>query len=109
MRNRLHWRAGGMAEEKREGMPDLVGGRIEELKRLEASERALANAFIAYARVAQGGARLLHLSEGHREIASLLATRIAALGGEPHVDADDAWIIGSPHKLETIVYAEQAA
>src|SRR5262249_39850552 len=54
------------AEGKGEGMPGLEAGRIEELRRLEASERALADAFIAYARTAEGGGRLLHLSERHR-------------------------------------------
>ena len=97
------------AERKGEGMPGLVAGRIEELRRLEASERALAGAFVAYARTSEGGSRLLHLSERHREIAELLAARIDALGGESSVDADDLWIIGPPEKLETILYAEQAA
>jgi hypothetical protein len=64
---------------------------------------------VAYARTCEGGSRLLHLSERHREIAELLAARIDALGGESSVDADDLWIIGPPEKLETILYAEQAA
>src|SRR4051812_27711864 len=97
------------AERKGEGMPGLVAGRIEELRRLEAAERALADAFVAYARAAEGGAQLLHLAERRWRIAELLAARITALGGQPEVDADDIWIIGAPDKLETIIYAEQAA
>jgi hypothetical protein len=97
------------AERKGEGMPGLAAGRIEELRRLEAAERALADAFVAYARAAEGGGRLLHLSERHRRSAELLAGRIVALGGQPDIEPDDIWIIGPPDKLETIVYAEQAA
>jgi hypothetical protein len=97
------------AEGKGEGMPGLAAGRIEELRRLEASERALAEAFVAYARAAEGGGRLLHLSERHRHISELLAQRIVALGGQPDVDPDDIWIIGDPGELRTILYAEKAA
>jgi len=90
-------------------MPEVVAGRIEELRRLEASERALSDAFVAYARSAEGGARLLHLSERHRNLSTLLAQRIVALGGQPDVEPDGAWIIGEPGELRTILYAEQAA
>ncbi|HEX8953984.1 MAG TPA: hypothetical protein VF997_23550 [Polyangia bacterium] len=51
----------------------------------------------------------MHLAERHREIAALLGARIVALGGQPDSEPDDAWIIGRPDELETIVYAEQAA
>lgn len=94
---------------KAEGAHGVVTGRLEELRRLEAAERALADAFVAYARAAEGGSQLLHLSERHRQIAQLLADRIVALGGSPDVYPDDQWLIGAPEKLETIVYAEQAA
>src|SRR5437868_3813033 len=91
-------------------MPGLVAGRLEELKRLEAAERALADAFVDFARSAESGGRLLYLAERHRQIAALLlAERIVALGGQPDLDADDAWIIGRTDELDTIVYAEQAA
>jgi hypothetical protein len=96
-------------ERKGEGPPELVAGRVEELRRLEASERALAEALVAYARQAEGGGRVLHLAERHRQIGELLAARIVALGGAPDVDPDDNWIIGAPEKIETIIYAEQAA
>jgi hypothetical protein len=96
-------------ERKDEGMPELVAGRLEELKRLEAAERALAEAFVDFARRAESGGRLLYLAERHRQIAALLADRIVALGGEPDLDTDDAWIIGPTNELDTIVYAEQAA
>jgi hypothetical protein len=97
------------AERKDEGAHGLVAGRVEELKRLEACERALAQAFVAYARAAEGGAALLHLGERHLHDAELLAGRIVALGGRPDVEPDDLWIIGDPAKLDTIIYAEQAA
>ncbi|MCU1281945.1 MAG: hypothetical protein JWM53_5491 [bacterium] len=84
-------------------------GRIEELRRLEAAERALAIAFLAYTRAAVGGAQLLHLASRHEDCAALLAERIVALGGTTDVDPDDQWIIGPPEHLATIVYAEQAA
>ncbi|HWE28306.1 MAG TPA: hypothetical protein VHB97_09910 [Polyangia bacterium] len=96
-------------ERKREGSPAVVTGRLEELRRLEAAERALADAFCAYARAAEGGSRLLHLSERHLQIAGKLADRIVALGGSPEVDPDDQWLIGPPDRLETIIYAEQSA
>lgn len=98
-----------MEERKREVPRGVVTGRIEELRRLEAAERALADAFCAYARAAEGGSRLLHLTERHRAIATRLADRIVALGGRPAVQPDDQWLIGAPDELETIVYAEQAA
>src|SRR6478609_7722511 len=90
-------------------MPGLVAGRIEELRRLEAAERALADAFVAFARSSEGGARLLHLAERRWRLAERLAERIVALGGEPQVDPDDIWIIGKPDELATIIYAEQSA
>jgi hypothetical protein len=96
-------------ERKDEGMPGLVAGRLEELKRLEAAERGLVEAFVDFARSAEIGGRLLYLAERHRQIAALLAERIVALGGEPDLYADDAWIIGPTDELDTIVYAEEAA
>lgn len=96
-------------ERKARGAPDLVAGRVEELRRLEAAERALADALLAYARAADGGGQLLHLGERHVLIARLLADRIVSLGGEPRVEPDDQWLIGAPEARETIVFAEQAA
>jgi hypothetical protein len=94
---------------KVEGTPELAAGRVEELRRLEAAERALALAFTEFARASQGGARLLHFAERHRQHAALLAERIAALGGHTEVDPDDIWIIGKPTELATIAYAERTA
>ncbi len=96
-------------ERKDEGSPELVAGRTEELRRLEACERALAEALTAYARCCEGGAGLLHWADRHREAAALLADRITAMGGNVAVDADEAWIMGDPRELKTILYAEQAA
>jgi hypothetical protein len=96
-------------ERKIEGAPDLVLGRIEELRRLEAGERALADALGDYARAAKGGGQLLHLADRHRQIAAQLAVRIVALGGQPAVDPDDQWILGPTHELRTIRYAEESA
>jgi hypothetical protein len=96
-------------ERNGEGTRGLVAGRVEELKRLEASERGLAEAFVAFARAATGGGRMLHLAERHRSIAERLADRIVALGGQPDPYSDDLWIMGPTDEIETILYAEQAA
>jgi hypothetical protein len=96
-------------ERNDQGARGLVAGRVEELKGLEASERGLAEAFVAFARAATGGGRMLHLAERHRSIAELLAERIVSLGGEPDPYPDDLWIIGPTDEIETILYAEQAA
>jgi hypothetical protein len=96
-------------ERKDEGAREVDAGRVAELRKLEASERALADALCAYARSAAGGGQMLHLAERHFGLAELLAQRIVALGGRAEVDADDLWIIGPPEELDTIVYAEQAA
>ena len=97
------------SQRKGEGSRELVAGRIEELRRLEAAERALADAYVAFARASEGGGRFLHLSERRQKLAALLAERIVALGGVPDVEPDDQWIIGRAGELETIVFAEQAA
>ncbi len=108
-RNSSGWEGRLNEERKGGGARDLLAGRVEELRRLEASERALADAFCAYARSAPGGGQLLHLAERHTNIAALLAERIVALGGRPEVEPDDIWIIGPPEERQTIVFAEQAA
>lgn len=109
MRNLREWRAALYEEGKGEGAPEVVAGRVAELRKLEASERALADALCVYARSAPGGGQLLHLAERHRDMASLLGERVTALGGAPETDADDLWLIGKPEELETILFAEQAA
>jgi hypothetical protein len=97
------------AEGKAEGPPVVVVGRIAELRRLEASERALADAYRDCAREHPAKARLLRLGERHRQHATLLAARVAELGGMPDVEADDQWILGRPEQLSTLLYAERTA
>jgi hypothetical protein len=88
----------------------VVGrGRIEELKRLEASERALADAWTTYSRSAPERWVACTLAERHRQHALALAWRLMALGDEPSYAVDDEWITGPPDRLETLLRAEQAA
>jgi hypothetical protein len=109
MRNLPIAEADVVNERKDEGAQELVAGRLEELKRLEASERGLAEAIGAHAQAAEGGGRILYLAERHRRLAALKAERIVALGGRPDPDPDDLWIIGPTRSLTTLIYAEQAA
>ena len=97
------------AERNFEGAHEVAAGRIEELRRLEAAERALAEALATYFRGRAGGAAQLHLAERYRAHAALLAARIHELGGELDVDSDDVWIMGDPREPKTILYAVQAA
>jgi len=96
-------------EGKPEGLPLPVAGRVEELRRLEAAERALGDAFADYARATTGGARLLYIAERHHRHAELLAERIRQLGGRPEVDPDDVWILGPTRDLQTLINAERQA
>jgi hypothetical protein len=94
---------------KNEGAPGLVTGRIEELRRLEAAERALAQAFVEFTRATRHDGQLLHLAEQHRRTSELLAERLTQLGGEAYADPDDQWIVGPTDRLDTIVFAEESA
>jgi hypothetical protein len=96
-------------EGKFEGSPMVVSGRVEELRHLEAGERALADAWTEYANGIEGGNRYLNIAEGHRRHAALLATRIVDMGGRPEIEPDDQWILGPTDELATLVLAEQAA
>ena len=96
-------------ERKEEGAPEVVTGRVAELRKLEAAERALADALCAYARSAPGGGQMFRLAERHRELATLLGERVKVLGGVPEVEPDDQWLIGKPEELETILFAVEAA
>jgi hypothetical protein len=88
----------------------VVGpGRIAELQRLEASERALADAWATYARSAPERWQACVLAERHRQHALLLAWRLAALGEEPSYDVDTDWILGPTDHLGTLLSAEQSA
>jgi hypothetical protein len=92
-----------------EGTTGLIAGRIEELRHLEAAERALTKAFAEYARAAGRDGRLLHLAEQHRRTVELLAERLTELGGEAYIEPDDQWIVGPTDRLDTIVFAEESA
>lgn len=96
-------------ERKAEGAPMVVSGRIEELRRFEAGERALVRAWSEHLRGVVGGGRFQFICERHRRHAELMAARIVALGGSPKVDPDDQWILGPPGELATLVWAEEEA
>ncbi|HEX4459833.1 MAG TPA: hypothetical protein VIA18_17765 [Polyangia bacterium] len=88
----------------------MVGrGRIEELKRLEAGERALADAWRDYAQSAPERWAACSLSERHRQHALALAWRLMSLGDEPGFHIDDEWVSGPHDDLQTLLRAEQAA
>jgi hypothetical protein len=97
------------SEGKVEGAPVVVSGRIEELRRFEAGERALVRAWGEHVRCVAGGTRFQSIVERHRRHAELLAERIAALGGNPRIDPDDQWIVGPVTALSTLVWAEARA
>ncbi len=88
----------------------MVGrGRVEELKRLEAGERALADAWRDYAQSAPERWAACHMAERHRQHALTLAWRLLALDSEPNDSSDDEWINGPRGELQTLLDAEQAA
>jgi hypothetical protein len=87
----------------------VVTGRVEELRHLEACERALADAFTEYANSIRGGTRYLNVAENLRRHAVLVATRIIELGGRPEIEPDDQWILGPTDELGTLVLAEEMA
>jgi hypothetical protein len=102
----------GMASQGNSERPQMVvSGRILELKRLQACERALGEAFTTFARERPGGARCLEFAVRHREHARLLGVRIAELGGSQASQdvSDDEWLMGPPDQLSTLVYAEHMA
>jgi hypothetical protein len=94
---------------KTEATQVVPRGRIEELKRLEASERALADAWSYFARSSPDRWAACTLAERHRQHALALAWRLMALGDEPSYAVDDEWIQGPRDRLETLVHAEQLA
>jgi hypothetical protein len=96
-------------ERKVEGPSGVVAGRIEELRRFEAAERALAEAYSVYCYVNPGGTRYLGLMQRRRGLATLLAERIGQLGGRHAEFSDDCWISGSPKELATLIEAERVA
>ena len=60
--------------------------RVEELRRLEMCERALAAAFRR--------ARLPELAMGSERLAAELRARLESLGGTAGAGTDDAWLMG---------------
>jgi len=82
---------------------------VEELKHLEAGERALTAAYVEHARDTNAVARFLRLGERHRQHATLLCERIAALGGKPLAEPDDYWIHGDVANEATLIEAEENA
>jgi hypothetical protein len=84
-------------------------GRIDELRRLEACERGLADAWAEFGLGARGDTRWIAVRQLHLGHAALLAGRIRELGAEPKQDGDDEWILGSPRNLSTLVIAENSA
>lgn len=96
-------------ERKRGGSLRVGGGRIEELRRLAACERALAGAYRVAARSHRASARLRQLGERHLRSGAMLSARIVELGGAPEVQPDDGWLLGRPEQLSTLVYAERTA
>jgi hypothetical protein len=96
-------------EQKPEHRPELTAGRVEELRRLEALERGLAQALTDYARSLTGGGALLHLAARSQRHAVLLAQRISALGGHPHIDPDDLWIVGLADRKQNVIFAVETA
>src|SRR3954454_12953932 len=74
-------------------VPQLSRGRIEALKRLERSERALADVYRYHPHDLPGGEETVQrLAREHLAHAALLRGRIEALGHEAHPDPDDAWV-----------------
>lgn len=85
------------------------GGRIEELKGLEAGERALAEAWMQFACARADRWELRRVAELHRRHSVQLAWRIEALGGEPAYEPNDQWITNRPLTLQSLVAAEEQA
>lgn len=95
----------------RKSQPAYVvgGGRIEELRRLEAGERALADAWMRFAGEKAERWELRRIAELHRRHSVQLAWRIDALGGEVMLDPDDQWISNRPLSRESLQVAEETA
>lgn len=97
------------SERKPDAAFAAVRGRVEELRRLEACERALGDAYLARCGRAGGGARWRTLADRHRGHSERLAARIVELGGRPLADVDDQWIVRGRDPLTALLEAEQAA
>lgn len=80
--------------------------RLEILRRFEMCERALADAYRKSAPlvgVHQGARERLALM--HLQHAALLRRRLSALGGDPRIENDDAWVFG--HDLVALRISER--
>jgi hypothetical protein len=81
-------------------------GRIEELRRFERSERALADVYRYHSLDLPGGEETVQrLAREHLAHAALLRARIEALGHRAHPGADDSWIRGDD--LTSLQWSEQ--
>jgi hypothetical protein len=96
-------------EEKAVAAPMVADGRVEELKHLEAGERALAAAYAEHVRVTAAKGGVGRIGERHAAHAARLVARIRELGGTPLDDADADWIAGPVDLVATLAYAEHAA
>jgi hypothetical protein len=89
-------------------VPQLSRGRIEALKRLERSERALADVYRYHPHDLPGGEETVQrLAREHLAHAALLRGRIEALGHEAHPDPDDSWVRGND--LKSLRWSEQVS
>jgi hypothetical protein len=84
-------------------------GRVGELRRLEASERALAALYRRHARRRPGTPHLERLGLLMLEHAALLRARLHGLGVEPLDERDDQWIRGPLDEWETLRSAQYVA
>jgi hypothetical protein len=84
-------------------------GRVGELRRLEASERALAALYRRQARLRPGAVYLVRLALLMLEHAALLRGQLLRLGVEPLDERDDQWIRGPIDDWETLRRAQYAA
>ena len=101
---------GNMADMKKGEAPRMDrGGRVAELDRFQACERALAEAFADFAKRTRGGVRWRQLAERHNGHSRLLSARIRELGGVPDTETDGSWIMGPPDSLATLLFAEHMA
>jgi len=84
---------------------ETTSWRIEELRRLEMCERALAHAYRSHPRSGElWDGELNRIAMHHLQHAAILRGRLAALGAEPGDGMDDEWVRGGD-----LVDAERAS
>jgi hypothetical protein len=91
--------------------PPFRSVRVEQLRRLELCERALARAYVVQARLDERDrASLEQIAARHLASATLLGQRVRALGGDlDDLVDDDSWLFGSIRERRTLAWAEHAA